>query len=75
MATHLGQPGRPRGLAGRIAGRIMRQHNRLDNVWTLSLLAIGDSDRVLEVGFGPATRSGSRPKRRRPATSPASITR
>ncbi|AOI75060.1 class I SAM-dependent methyltransferase [Burkholderia sp. NRF60-BP8] len=53
MATHLGQPGRPRGLAGRIVGRIMRRHNRLDNVWTLSLLAIGDSDRVLEVGFGP----------------------
>ncbi len=43
----------PRGLAGRIVGRIMRRHNRLDNVWTLSLLAICDSDHALEVGFGP----------------------
>lgn len=54
MTTHhLGQAGLPRGLAGRIAGRIMRRHNRLDNVWTLSLVSLGDSDRALEVGFGP----------------------
>ncbi|WP_179257706.1 class I SAM-dependent methyltransferase [Burkholderia sp. AU6039] len=51
--THLGQPGRPRGLVGWIVGRIMRRHNRPDNVWTLSLLAIGDGERALEVGFGP----------------------
>ena len=31
----------------------MRRHNRPDNVWTLSLLAIGDGERALEVGFGP----------------------
>ena len=53
MTTHLGQPGRPRGLVGWIVGRIMRRHNRPDNVWTLSLLAIGDGERALEVGFGP----------------------
>ena len=53
MTHHLGQAGLPRGLAGRIAGQIMRRHNRLDNVWTLSLLSLGDIDRALEVGFGP----------------------
>ncbi|RQS09835.1 methyltransferase domain-containing protein [Burkholderia sp. Bp9002] len=53
MPTHLGQPGLPRGLIGRIVGRIMRWHNRPDNAWTLSLLAISDGEQVLEVGFGP----------------------
>ncbi|TCW66077.1 class I SAM-dependent methyltransferase [Burkholderia sp. SRS-25] len=53
MTAHLGQPGLPRGLAGWIVGRIMRRYNRPDNVWTLSLLAIGDGERALEVGFGP----------------------
>ena len=53
MTTHLGQPGRPRGLVGWIVGRIMRRHNRPDNVWTLSLLAIGDGERALEVGVRP----------------------
>ncbi|KVK92564.1 class I SAM-dependent methyltransferase [Burkholderia cepacia] len=53
MTTHLGQPGLPRGLIGRIVGRIMRRHNRPDNSWTLSVLAIADGEHVLEVGFGP----------------------
>ncbi|RQT14408.1 hypothetical protein [Burkholderia contaminans] len=55
MTTHLGQPGRPRGLAGWIVGRIMRRHNRPHNAWTLSLVAIGDRERAREVGFGPIT--------------------
>lgn len=53
MNTRLGQPGLPRGIVGRMVGRIMRSHNRLDNEWTLSLLGIGRGERVLEVGFGP----------------------
>lgn len=53
MATRLGQPGLPRGLIGRIVGRIRRWHNRPDNAWTLSLLTIGDFEQLLEVGFGP----------------------
>lgn len=53
MSTRLGQPGLPHGIIGRWVGRIMRSHNRLDNAWTLSLLAIGRGERVLEVGFGP----------------------
>ncbi|KVQ68993.1 class I SAM-dependent methyltransferase [Burkholderia territorii] len=53
MTTHLGQAGLPRGVIGRIVGRIMRRHNRPDNMWTLSLLAIDDGDHALEVGFGP----------------------
>ena len=53
MNSRLGQPGLPRGIIGRIVGRIMRSHNRLDNEWTLSLLEIGAGERVLEVGFGP----------------------
>ncbi|KUY71917.1 class I SAM-dependent methyltransferase [Burkholderia sp. RF4-BP95] len=53
MKTHLGQAGLPRGVIGRIVGRIMRRHNRPDNAWTLSLLAIADDEHALEVGFGP----------------------
>ncbi|KVH46929.1 class I SAM-dependent methyltransferase [Burkholderia diffusa] len=53
MTTHLGQPGLPRGVIGRIVGHIMRRHNRPDNAWTLSLLAIENGDHALEVGFGP----------------------
>jgi SAM-dependent methyltransferase len=49
------QFGRPRGLAGRIAGWIMahRSSNRMRNVWAVSLLDVQRDDRVLESGFGP----------------------
>ncbi|WP_155291436.1 class I SAM-dependent methyltransferase [Burkholderia multivorans] len=53
MTVRLRQPGLPRGLIGQILGRIMRRHNRPDNAWTLSLLAIRDGEQALEVGFGP----------------------
>ncbi|HZM84121.1 MAG TPA: methyltransferase domain-containing protein [Candidatus Limnocylindrales bacterium] len=49
------QFGRPRGVAGRMAGWVMahRGSNRRRNVWVVSLLAVRPTDRVLEVGFGP----------------------
>jgi ubiquinone/menaquinone biosynthesis C-methylase UbiE len=53
MNDNVGQAGKPRGLVGRILGRIMVWHNRPDNEWTVGLLAASGTDRVLEVGFGP----------------------
>src|SRR5215218_11466850 len=49
------QFGRPRGLAGRVAGWIMahRSSNRRRNSWAVSLLDVQPDDRVLEIGFGP----------------------
>lgn len=53
MSSEISQAGLPTGLIGRVVGRIMAWHNRPDNEWTISLLAIGDNENVLEVGFGP----------------------
>ena len=61
MATHLGQPGRPRGVVGWIVGRIMRRYNRPDNVWTLSLLAIGDGERHSKSGSAQSPRRSVQP--------------
>ena len=47
------QAGRPRGLAGRLLGRVMAWHNRPDNEWTVDLLSVSGVQSVLEVGFGP----------------------
>jgi SAM-dependent methyltransferase len=49
------QFGRPTGVWGSIAGRIMarRPSNHLRIRWTLGLLDIRPSDRILEIGFGP----------------------
>lgn len=49
------QFGRPAGLWGAVAGFIManRRQNRERNVWTIALLDLQRSDRVLEIGFGP----------------------
>jgi SAM-dependent methyltransferase len=46
---------RPSGALGRLAGWIMahRPSNRERNFWTVSLLDIQPTDRVLEIGFGP----------------------
>ena len=46
---------RPRGLLGRLAGFIManRPSSRQRNEWTVSLLALEPSHRVLEIGCGP----------------------
>lgn len=45
--------GKPRGLAGRYADRVMRTKGRASSEWVVSLLAIRPDDHVLEVGFGP----------------------
>lgn len=49
------QFGRPTGLWGVIAGKLMAHSssNRDRIRWTMSLLDIQPSDRVLEIGFGP----------------------
>lgn len=46
---------RPHGLAGRVAGFVLahRKSNVDRNAWTVELLGIQPSDRVLELGFGP----------------------
>jgi ubiquinone/menaquinone biosynthesis C-methylase UbiE len=51
----VGQFGRPRGTAGRVAGWVMahRSSNRQRNRWAVSLLDVRPTDRVLEIGFGP----------------------
>lgn len=44
---------RPTGIIGQFIGRRMAQQHQPENAWTVSLLAIQSTDRVLEVGFGP----------------------
>jgi ubiquinone/menaquinone biosynthesis C-methylase UbiE len=46
------QPGKPTGIVGRIVGHIMDIYNREDNHWTVSLLDLGETSKVLEIGFG-----------------------
>lgn len=50
---------RPHGLVGRLAGFVMahRPSNRQRNLWTVGLLEIAPSHRVLELGSGPAGES------------------
>jgi len=43
----------PRGVLGGVVGMIMAQKNRERNRWTLELLDLQPTDRVLEIGFGP----------------------
>jgi SAM-dependent methyltransferase len=49
------QFGRPAGLLGHLVGRIMvRTPSNMERIrWTLSLLNVRPTDRVLEIGFGP----------------------
>jgi ubiquinone/menaquinone biosynthesis C-methylase UbiE len=49
------QGGRPTGILGRAVGLLMahRSSNRKRNSWAVSLLAVRNDDRVLELGFGP----------------------
>jgi ubiquinone/menaquinone biosynthesis C-methylase UbiE len=51
----VGQFGRPRGMAGSVAGWVMthRPSNRQRNSWVVSLLDVQPTERVLEIGFGP----------------------
>ncbi len=46
------QPGKPTGIVGRIVGYIMDIYNQEDNHWTVSLLDISETSKVLEIGFG-----------------------
>ena len=43
----------PAGFVGRYIGHKMAQQHHPENAWTVSLLALQPTDRVLEVGFGP----------------------
>ena len=43
----------PTGLLGRLVGKAMASGNRSAIEWTVSRLDVGESDNVLEVGFGP----------------------
>lgn len=47
------QFGKPEGILGSIAGRLMASTGVEKNKWTISLLNIQSSDNVLEIGFGP----------------------
>lgn len=51
----VGQFRRPHGLLGRLAGSVManRPSNRARNAWTVRLLDLAPTDRVLEIGCGP----------------------
>lgn len=51
----VGQGHRPRGAAGSVTGWVFahRPSNRRRNGWVVSLLDVGPTDRVLEIGFGP----------------------
>lgn len=55
IAAVVGQFGRPRGIAGSVAGWVMahRPSNRRRNGWVVALLEVRPGDRVLEIGFGP----------------------
>jgi ubiquinone/menaquinone biosynthesis C-methylase UbiE len=44
---------RPSGLCGKLVARLISRVNRQANEWTLGLLEIHPTDKVLEVGFGP----------------------
>lgn len=55
MSRIVSQFGKPHGAGGHIAGWIManRPSNRMRNSWTVDLLGIEPTHRVLEIGFGP----------------------
>jgi len=54
-ATIVGQFRKPHGVLGGVAGWIMahRPSNRARNLWTVDLLDIQPSDRVVDIGCGP----------------------
>jgi len=47
------QFGKPQGLLGRIAGKLMELKGTEKIEWTISLLDIQKDDKVLEIGYGP----------------------
>jgi ubiquinone/menaquinone biosynthesis C-methylase UbiE len=48
-----GQFGKPQGLLGRIAGKLMELKGTEKIEWTISLLDIRKDDKILEIGYGP----------------------
>lgn len=46
---------KPEGILGRLVGSLLNIANRQLNNWTIDLLDIKPTDRVLELGFGPGT--------------------
>ncbi len=59
-----GQFEKPYGILGRLIGHIMatRRSNIERSDWTLSLLKIKPTDRILEIGFGPGIAIGKAAK-------------
>ncbi len=57
--------GRPQGLAGRLGGLILARGNRPFAGEIVAFLDVQPADRILEIGFGPGSRS-SCSRRRRP---------
>ncbi len=53
IKTFFAQFGKPEGLGGRIAGKLMAATGFEKNEWTLSLLELQKDDHVLEIGYGP----------------------
>jgi SAM-dependent methyltransferase len=51
----IGQFKNPRGLVGAMAGQIMRRRasNVRRNLWTVELMGLNPTNRVLEIGYGP----------------------
>src|SRR5678816_35613 len=47
-----GQFGKPRGLLGRLIEKRMTERTTADAKWTVSLLNIQPTSRILEIGFG-----------------------
>ena len=48
-----GQYRQPSGLVGRWVGSKMAEQHVAENLWTVALLDVQPSDRILEIGFGP----------------------
>lgn len=48
-----GQYRRPSGIIGRWIGGKMAEQHRAENLWTVNLLNVQPTDKILEIGFGP----------------------
>lgn len=59
-STLVSQFGRPTGPLGRLVGHVMaaKSDNRTRGRWTVDLLDLAPTDRVLELGYGPGVVTG-----------------